>query len=957
MSKVLIPNIIITRDYDAMIAIFSGDKYIDSSKLKSDNKLFFLSANKNKYLTSFEYDLEFAAKKEKFFKINFIDSDGNFESEFLESSFLSEFTLHVAEQLSTIKDIVDSVTGDSSLAGYYYIAFGIGEELSNWSEPHVCQFRGAQIQIDANGRRIYSFNFTPSNDPIFRRQFMYDTKSINYQGDFLYLDKLKYILNVSHETDPTLKETPYVRSGEMIRSLLIKYLQAACNSKNILVLLPEIDREVKNIRNLNYPGVFKEDFFSYKDIYSKIFGLELTMNTGVPESIASFRKKTENYLKKLDFATKIRAYQNQINSYNTQIKNLQVNITDLQEKIDDFYARRLAFLRNELQKLAGQTFDNPNVRTLFNNIRLTETEVENTKTQIKSYQANIDNLNEKISSLQYEIDSIVNKHNKNGKGLLAALLIDSTKKLTKLNIPTIDYLKEYSEQLLKNLDSIKSYILTFQGHFSRKSSVTPNTFDWYQCLNRVFDGIATTVGLDKEDSIPYLYEETDIKLINLWYKNGIIPNNKDRCIVLGVKSLVNNYLYRNSSVFDRQMTTESTLEFNPKYKLEDSDLLNKLTKSNYPKELFELISRKKNSSAFSESIILDELAVNSSKFLSNQFLKFLGNSNILKLSDTPIFMNNLKNSNIRSIDVNNLQSYFSFMNFNVKTDYIDDLILNAKSLYKKSSVYKATNKEFEDLIIEVVKKRQELEKLKPQQAYVNPLVAALAREPGGPAPTPVIVGNAVTPLSYLNDFIFGNLKDKVSPEVIETSKKLLSKMEERKNNEDPKNSYKFIFSILSKEVLQVLASEKTIDNDEKITTDIENLSLLVEALFTIGKIKMSGDKPILTLADRNGLPSEKNIKAALFQYLYATSTPTITIRTLPFFHLSNNRTIIGKTAILLSKRTTSQVSPINPQLQNLENSLDFFSGVYNIIGAKHIITTSDCYSEFVIQKLIAETIN
>lgn len=950
MSKVLIPNIIITRDYDAMTSIFSADKYIGSSKLKSDNKLFFLSANKNKYLTSFEYNLDFRSKGEKFFKINFIDTDGNFESQFLDSSFIASIATNLAKKLSSFEDVAEAITTDPNFHGYFYIAFGIGEDLSNWSEPHVCEFRGAEIQIDANGRRLYSFNFVPSNDPIFRRQFIYNTNSVNYQGDFSFLDKLKYILNVQYETKTVINEQPYQKVGEMIRNLLINYLKSSCDTENVLVLLPEIDTQIINLvdRYDRTTGKWIPDFLYYKDfIYSKIFGLELITNTGVPQPIQDLKKKTRDYIKNLNSTTKLREYRSRLSAYKVELNNFKNIVSDIQLKLDDFYPRRISALKNILSslgydpeaKFTGEApFSDGYVRAVYQSIRDTEADIERERETIKSYETSINKLNTQIFNLELAIEDILTPLKLNGKQVLAGMLIDATKNITGLDVATIDYMKEFSTKLLENLEDAKSYILKFQEHQSRKSSITPNTFDWYQCLNRVFAGIGTVLGLDQVDSVPYLYEETDIKMINLWYKNGLIPNNKQRCVVLGVKSVINNYLYRNSSQFDKKMTTESTIEFKPKYSLENFDYTMKLYAGDYPKQLFDLISKKKNSSAFSENIILDELAVNPSKMNSQPFLKFLGNSNILKLSDTPIFMNNLKNSNVRSIDVKNLESYYGFMNFNIKDDFTDDLILNAKSLYEKSNIRAIVRKDFESLILDVVKRRIELSKSVETYTVGNTTVT-----------------NPLNPSTYL----FDATTQVLSKETRQTYNKLLEKIQEKKHSTDEAEySYKTIFASLGREVGENIdsASRDLFDSDDKIAQEVESLSIFIDALFTIGKIKLSGDKPTLTICDRNGLPTEKNTKAALFHYLYTTTSPTITIRTLPFFHLSNNRTIIGKTAILLSKKTFSQISPINYQLNNLENALDFFSGVYNIIGAKHVITSNDCYSEFVMQKLIGESI-
>ena len=91
MNKALVPNVIITKDYNVIKGLFSGDKFINSKKIKSTDDLFFLSTGNNKYLTSFEYDLNFNTKNTKFFTLTFTDTDGNFEQSFLNNSFLENY--------------------------------------------------------------------------------------------------------------------------------------------------------------------------------------------------------------------------------------------------------------------------------------------------------------------------------------------------------------------------------------------------------------------------------------------------------------------------------------------------------------------------------------------------------------------------------------------------------------------------------------------------------------------------------------------------------------------------------------------------------------------------------------------------------------------------------------------------------------------------------------------------
>jgi hypothetical protein len=896
MSKVLIPNIIITRDYDAMTAIFSGDKYIDSSKLKSDNKLFFLSANKNKYLTSFEYDLTFKTDKESFFKINFIDSDGNFESEFLESSFLSKFLTTVTNKISNIRDLTNTLTGEKTVVSNLYIAFGIGEDLANWSDPHACQFRMAEIQIDANGRRIYSFHFFPTNEPIFRRQFAYNLNSINYENEFSFLNELEYKLNVSYDSKD------YKKVSENIRNLLKNYLSSVCNTKNIVILLPNIDKAFEKDnplrRDLETPGLDPSlrAYYIYDGIvekYAQLLGIKVITaikpGDDLPLKLKYQRSKANVQLEA--------EYADVVNKLNIEsAKESEANINYLAEKPNSPEQARAYAILQQIRK-------------------------------------NVDNLDKARLKLEDKIKTSNPGFNP----------LDGVSKILSTYQSTTDYLKEATQKLNEDLKSAteQKFTLFFDDQKSRKSTTTPNTFDWYQCLNKVFAGIAKVAELSQEDSAPYLYEETNMNMIKLWYENGIIPDKTSRCVVLGVKTLVNNYLYRNSAYFDKGMTFESTIEFKPVYELEDQDLKKKLTSSNYPKQLFNLLSKKKTSSAFSEQVILDELAVDPSKTNSKPFLKFLSNSNLLKLSNTPIFLNNLKNSNIRSIDVKNLDSYFAAINFNVKSDFVDDLLLRAKAVFPTTTLSKKINKNLDEIIKIVVKKT--IEKKKEQENQIN---SQTSYSPLSPTTVPKLTTAAQDIFKEISNTFYADLNNQ---QALKNYTKLYDKIKETLYT---KQDYSLIFSLLSQEISNV-DSFKNSEVDDTVISDIEALSLFIEALFTLGL----NNSPTLTISGKNGLPVEKNVKAALFQYLYTTTAPTVTIRTLPFFHLSNVNTVIGKTCILISKRTVSQVSPINSQLENMDNNLDFFSGVYNIVGAKHVITTSDCYSEFVMLKLKGETIN
>ena len=852
MSKFLIPNIIITKDYDAMKQLFSGDKFINSKKIKSTDGLFFLSTANNKYLTSFEYDLGYNTKNTKFFNITFTDTDGNFEESFLNKSFLDSY-LHKVIKYSDFSntDIAELLT-KTKITQDYYIAFGIGEDITNWSSPHVAEFNGAELQIDSQGRRVYTFKFVPSNDPIFRRKFLYDVRAVNPDLEFSFLNNLHYKLNCDIRTNSLA--TP----SSNIRNLLQQYFKVACNTDNVLVMLPDIDNYFKNKPEIRSPEQFIE-------AYTNILSLKVTaavdnIQIDIPQTISPPLNSTQNSTTDV---TKEKGQKNSI-------------------KLDLAFPSVLGNKPTpEKTGISISTLQQPKKTPK------TQTELE-------------EEWREKLG-ITPQNQVLISQQNKS-----------SNKTITP---PT------------KILKQIPYYIIRFSEKERFKSSLVPNIFDWHECLNALFQGIATCAGIATTDAL-CLFEETDINFLNLWYDNGIIPSKDKRCIVIGVRSVIDNYLYRNSIVFDKNMTIDSTIEFKPILDLENKDLKSKLLSNDYAKKVFELVSRGKTSSAFSEQIILDELALNEKSNL--EFTKFLSNSNLLKISDTPIFMNNLKNSNIISININNIDSYFASLNFNVKTDFIDDLALKAKQNYEKSNIYKVTNKKYEDFIKQIIEKFLAEQKITDAPAYVN-----------NPASFPTF--NIVSPISLLRKVAQQNKRGSI----------LVDHLYNTGSNRSEANQ--LFFSLIARELISSNNNQNLIE-DYDINTEINGLSTLIEAIFTVGKGASFLNPPALTMSNKNGLPGEKNIKASMFQYLYKTTSPTITLKTLPFFHLSNFRTTAGKLCILLSKRTISSISPINPQTQDIKNNLDFFSGVYNIIGAKHVITPQDCYSEFVIQKLLLDTL-
>lgn len=76
-----------------------------------------------------------------------------------------------------------------------------------------------------------------------------------------------------------------------------------------------------------------------------------------------------------------------------------------------------------------------------------------------------------------------------------------------------------------------------------------------------------------------------------------------------------------------------------------------------------------------------------------------------------------------------------------------------------------------------------------------------------------------------------------------------------------------------------------------------------------------------------------------------------TIKTLPFFNLSNRSLVNSSPCVLFA-----QDAPILSQIQKRTRFNNFLTGIYSIVGFRHVITQKDVYSEFSLTKVdIANT--
>jgi hypothetical protein len=153
---------------------------------------------------------------------------------------------------------------------------------------------------------------------------------------------------------------------------------------------------------------------------------------------------------------------------------------------------------------------------------------------------------------------------------------------------------------------------------------------------------------------------------------------------------------------------------------------------------------------------------------------------------------------------------------------------------------------------------------------------------------------------------------------------------------NPKEDGSFFLKI---ENIGNLASLKI--NDEVLPIPKENLLPLAETIILMNAVNTASENSQVEVLPGLYLPNKNFITGKIMEYA-AKFFIEVSLKTLPFFYLSNYR-VISQPAFFYSKK-------LNISNYNDLNIFDFFSGDYRIMGFKHVISTRECYSEFLLNK-------
>lgn len=430
----------------------------------------------------------------------------------------------------------------------------------------------------------------------------------------------------------------------------------------------------------------------------------------------------------------------------------------------------------------------------------------------------------------------------------------------------------------------KQTVVTFShGKMTEKlfESMSPVGFDVYTPLNTLSKALQTCIESDAGNFI--VTEENDLEMISFFRESGLISSDDERVVVAGLEFQVNEYAYR---------SLLKSAKFSTKL-MENPDYRSMPERGNYDERLDKIFKIKNNSSAFSEKILLDELSFKGpgvNKVIDPVLQNLIQKSRLFEEDNIPIFINNLKNSNVISINIDNVQNpYLLALNVASQTASYNELVLAARK---------------QDDVAKYEKEKSDVEKL-------------------------IDEATQFIEAGYdLSELTVDNIKEILQDRLL-------------LNSDDIQKLRRFGKDAISRTEIENIISGNT-----------DYVKTLAAVIYKFLQDKDS----LLIMHDAYGSETDDFRRSALFRILYKIGSLEIKVRTLPYFNMSSIKNVANQLSLLISKKVIAQISPVNNALKTPEDFLDYFSGIYNIVGFKHVIEEDDMYSEFRLIKKTMETL-
>jgi len=865
MADIYVPNIIITQDYNLIKKIMES-KYLDTTQKFDESVALLLSTRQNKYVYGLEHSINFNGSDAKI-TLKILDTDSDFENKFFNESFL-EKTLN-----DQVTNYIKNKTQISEFGNYFnkilnsqiriYIAYGIGNDFSNWSNPIVCTLVGGNIDLANNGIRNYTYEFIPEVNYFFRYQTVKpdlnnpnDDLSLNIGGAF-----------TRTKVDIFVKKTEYSKVTKNVKSLLTKFVSKVTNTNesNVITLIPDLEKSelTKTIESTDeidlQEGVskdwwqtIKDDAVSIADKFAIKVGTVDPFELDIPKRLTQVKWDNDIYVAQF---------------YKQYFKNIEVSLPEV----------------NSGSLIVDKQFTN----TPHKQQRLSETNSREAKNAPKAMT------------------------------------------LSLVSTPDPNTTNDSSE---------------------------PQLPDWYKTIQNVFLGIASLYRKGDSYISPNISFESDTKLLKIFHKHKMIADPTVPCVIVGDRQMVLDYIYKNQVPVTKILETKSKFSINK----EDS-LYEVFNRKDYAIDLRNMIRKKKNSSSFNEQIILDELAIGSE--ISKEESEVIRSSvNLIKEfteeEDIPVFLNNFKNSNVLSYSIKNTENYMTATRMGVLQNRYKTLLAQLSSDKSKLSALlqsggiaststqtpiDVANALFADTVKQVTKVSPNTKipasvfGLVKQSEEVNALSTEMAQvvAPGFFNSIANSVGARQLASKYDKARIsLQKAEDNLSPE----DKEIYDFVTQIKNSLQ-KDAVIFTNSQENVTIINALLQKTLAEHYPGIPK--ENLLPLAETIILINEVSVQSGNSQVEVIPGLYLPNKNFISGKITEYAMKYFVE-VSLKTLPFFYLSNYR-VMSQPAFFYSKK-------LNISNYNDLNIFDYFSGDYRIIGFKHVITTRECYSEFLLNR-------
>jgi hypothetical protein len=568
--------------------------------------------------------------------------------------------------------------------------------------------------------------------------------------------------------------------------------------------------------------------------------------------------------------------------------------------------------------------------------------------------------------------------------------------------------KQVSEEYEQRKNSNKFYSITAD---ILDTKINPKLPNWQSPFDKINVGLKSLLNLSTDNDFT-LIQETNVRLLKFWQELGLIQDASKPCIIFGPERMIYEWLHVMMIPGETDALTAAALEevrpsVDLAQTLNDNDRVQKiyniLNDSTYKLQYASKLKKNKSSSLFKEKIIVDEFALKSKNNFISEY--FNTNSKLAELLDIPVFTNNIKNSNVLDIQLQNDEVYFNSIRIAIEKDYAKYFLTQISENIKNISIkginigdlgekynfiirrLKGTDRPSDEFNVpfDPVSDFEIVKKILIQQLYIakrdeiqfkniDDLLRLQIKRKLIPYTTDIEFWDYPDPTNSREQKYRLQTPEDIEKEIIDKVK--IDKFYKISEYRDLLLRFNFILESFGRLMIKdptsldftklliayaayasdlvkvnfnsIESSNKNINENfkpiEKLEEYFKYATLMMNMFVIPGVQDVVSRNQIITFKPKDFGLSQSNLLSELASHI-SNNAYLLNIKTLPFFQISTYKDLFYKPCILLSKKVLLE-SPV----KSSKDDSDFFTGVYNILGFRHVITTRDCYSQFLLYK-------